>query len=64
MEEQKAWRHSLLKLQSQTLVLAKFVGKPKPSPFEDSKMMRSSEENVEELEKIHVLEYTYKFQTL
>ena len=45
--------------ESQTLILAKFAGKPEPNPVEDVKMMRSSEENAEELDKSHVPEYTY-----
>jgi hypothetical protein len=46
-------------VESQTLILAKFAGKPKPNPVEDVKMMRSSKENAEELDKSHVPEYTY-----
>ena len=45
--------------ESQTLILAKFAGKPEPNLVEDVKMMRSSEENAEELDKSHVPEYTY-----
>ena len=45
--------------ESQTLILAKFAGKPEPNPVEDVKMMRSNEENTEELDKSHVPEYTY-----
>ena len=45
--------------ESQTLTLAKFVGKLKPNLVEDVKMMRNDEGKAEELDKSHVLEYTY-----
>ena len=41
------------------MILAKFAGKPEPNPVQDVKMMRSSKENTEELDKRHVPEYTY-----
>ena len=45
--------------ESQTLILVNFVGKSKPNPVEDIKMMRTSEENAKELDKSHVPEYNY-----
>ena len=36
--------------ESQTLILAKFAGKPEPNPVADMKMMRSTEGTPEELD--------------
>ena len=36
--------------ESQTLILAKFAGKPEPNPVADMKMMRSTEDAPEELD--------------
>ena len=48
----------------QTLIFAKFAGKPKPNPVEEVKMVRSNEENVEVLDTSHVLEYNYTIADL
>jgi len=46
-------------VESQTLILAKFAGKPEPNPVEEVKMVRSNEEKAEVLDTSHVPEYNY-----
>uniref|UniRef100_A0A8R7VAG5 Aspartic peptidase DDI1-type domain-containing protein n=1 Tax=Triticum urartu TaxID=4572 RepID=A0A8R7VAG5_TRIUA len=45
--------------ESQTLILAKFAGKPRPNTVEDVKMVRSNDEKTKELDTSHVPEYNY-----
>ena len=45
--------------ESQTLILAKFAGKPEPNPVEEVKMVRSNKDKAEVLDTSHVPEYNY-----
>lgn len=45
--------------ESQTVILAKFAGKLEPNPVESVKMMRSSEETSEELDRSHIPKQSY-----
>ena len=45
--------------ESQTLILAKFVGKSEPNPIEEVKMVSNNEEKAEVLDTSHVPEYNY-----
>ena len=45
--------------ESQTLILAKFAGKPEPNPVEEVKMVRSDKEKAEVLDTSHVPKYNH-----
>lgn len=45
--------------ENQTVTLAKFAGKPEPNPVKSVKMMRSSEDTTEELDRSHIPEHIF-----
>ena len=56
----RTWRHKFAKIaESQTLILAKFAGKPEPNQIEEVKLVRNNKEKDDVLDTSHVPEYNY-----